>query len=75
MVDGAQAFNHVPLRNVAESCDLLLTGCHKWLRAYHPLGLAFCCREQSEGFIQTVCREMVVRGELDDPLLSFATQL
>ena len=21
-----------------------LAGCHKWLRAYHPLGLALCCR-------------------------------
>lgn len=75
VVDGAQAFNHVPLRGVAASCDLLLTGCHKWLRAYHPLGLAFCCRSKTEGFIQAVCREMVLRGDLDDPLLSFATQL
>jgi hypothetical protein len=75
VVDGAQALNHVPLRATAESCDLLLTGCHKWLRAYHPLGLAFCCRVRSERYINTVCCEMFLRGELDDPLLSFTTQL
>lgn len=75
VVDGAQALNHVPLRGVAESCDLLLTGCHKWLRAYQPLGLAFCCRQKSGEFIQAVCHEMVLRGELDDPLLTFAAQL
>ena len=75
VVDGAQAFNHVPLRATAESCDLLLTGCHKWLRAYHPLGLAICCRARSERDIITICREMFHRGELDDPLLSFTTQL
>jgi len=75
VVDGAQAVNHVPLRVTAESCDLLLTGCHKWLRAYHPLGLAICCQARSERDIITICREMSLRGELDDPLLNFATQL
>lgn len=75
VVDGAQAFNHVPLRATAESCDLLLTGCHKWLRAYHPLGLAICCRARSERDIITICREMFHRGEIGDPLLSFTTQL
>ena len=73
VVDGQ--LNHVPLRVTAESCDLLLTGCHKWLRAYHPLGLAFCCRARSERYIITMCRDMFLRGELDDPLLSFTTQL
>lgn len=75
VVDGAQALNHVPLRQTAESCDLLLTGCHKWLRAYHPLGLAFCCRARSEKFINSVCHEMFLGGELDDALLSFTMQL
>ena len=75
VVDGAQAVNHVPLRLAAEYCDLLLTGCHKWLRAYHPLGLAVCCRAATEGLAMAVCREMFSCGELDDPLWSFATQL
>ena len=44
VVDGAQALDHAPLGLAANYCELLLTGCHEWLRAYHPLGLAICCR-------------------------------
>jgi hypothetical protein len=75
VVDGAQALNHVPLGLTAEYCDLLLTGCHKWLRAYQPLGLAICCRAASEDYIVNTCSEMSARKELDDPLLSFTGQL
>lgn len=75
VVDGAQAVNHVPLGLAAGYCDLLLTGCHKWLRAYHPLGLAFCCREASENLVLQTYTEMRRRRELDDPLLAFSSQL
>ncbi len=75
VVDGAQALNHVPLGLQEEYCDLLLAGCHKWLRAYQPLGLTCCCRASSEGFASAVCQEMLDSGELDDPLLSFTRQL
>jgi hypothetical protein len=75
VVDGAQAVNHVPLGLAAGYCDLLLTGCHKWLRAYHPLGLAFCCRADSEEFVRQIYAEMRRQGELDDPLLIFSSQL
>jgi len=75
VVDGAQSLNHVPLGLAADYCGLLLTGCHKWLRAYHPLGLAICCRAVSEELIGSVYQEMAMRGELDDPLLKFTAQL
>ena len=75
VVDGAQAINHVPLGLGDRYCDLLLAGCHKWLRAYHPMGLAFCCRAESEGFVNAVSHQMLADGELDDPLLSFTRQL
>jgi len=75
VVDGAQALNHVPLGLAEEYCDLLLAGCHKWLRAYHPLGLAFCCRRSSEKFVTATLAEMQARGEIDDPLLTFTNQL
>ena len=75
VVDGAQALNHVPLGLADEYCDLLLAGCHKWLRAYHPLGLAFCCRQSSEKNVTATLAEMQVRGEIDDPLLTFTNQL
>ena len=75
VVDAAQALNHTPLSLHAEYCDLVLAGCHKWLRAYHPLGLALCCRASSEPLVTAACREMLDRRELDDPLLRFTGQL
>jgi hypothetical protein len=75
VVDGAQAVNHVPLGLDAGYCDLLLTGCHKWLRAYHPLGLGVCCRAQSEQVVRRTYAGMRHQGELDDPLLAFSSQL
>jgi len=75
VVDAAQALNHVPLGLQDEYCDLLLAGCHKWLRAYQPLGLACCCRGSSAGLVSAGCQEMLDGGELDDPLLSFVGQL
>jgi len=75
VVDGAQALNHIPLRLGEEYCDLLLAGCHKWLRAYQALGLAFCCRRSAESLIAETAAEMQSRGELDDPLLAFTNQL
>jgi hypothetical protein len=75
VVDGAQALNHVPLGLADEYCDLLLAGCHKWLRAYQPLGLAFCCRRSSEQFVVKNQQKMLASGELDDPLLTFTAQL
>jgi selenocysteine lyase/cysteine desulfurase len=75
VIDGAQEFCHVSsdLRN--EFCDLYLTGCHKWLQAYHPMGLGFYGRRRSRSFIETVLAEMTGSGQLDDPLLGFSGQL
>jgi hypothetical protein len=75
VVDGAQALNHIPLGLGEEYCDLLLAGCHKWLRAYQTLGLAFCCRQSAERLVVEACADMQSRGELDDPLLAFTNQL
>jgi hypothetical protein len=75
VVDGAQALNHIPLGLGEEYCDLLLAGCHKWLRAYQTLGLTFCCRRSAERLVVEACADMQGRGELDDPLLAFANQL
>jgi len=75
VVDGAQALNHIPLGLGEEYCDLLLAGCHKWLRAYQTLGLAFCCRRSAEPLVVEACANMRSRGELDDPLLAFTNQL
>jgi hypothetical protein len=69
VVDGAQAFAHVP--EPPAYMDLYLAGCHKWLRAGHPLGVAFAPRPGSAGFLRATRDEMVRTGALDDPLHSF----
>jgi selenocysteine lyase/cysteine desulfurase len=75
VVDAAQEFCHVPhpLRSVP--CDFYLAGAHKWLRGYHPLGMAFYGRRQSRGRVQTVLAHGVRSGEIDDPLLRFTGRL
>jgi hypothetical protein len=73
VVDGAQAFCHAPAELELGYCDLFLAGCHKWLRAYHPMGLAFCGRQNSKDFVKSVCKEAMEAGDLDDPLLHFTS--
>jgi hypothetical protein len=73
VVDGAQGFCHAPAELERGYCDFFLASCHKWLRAYHPMGLGVCGRESSQGFIKSVCNEMMEAGEMDDPLLQFTS--
>ena len=73
VVDGAQALAHVP--GDIPACDVYLAGCHKWLAAGHPMGMAFHPRQNSQDFLRTLADEMVADGELDDPLLLFTAQL
>jgi hypothetical protein len=75
VIDAAQAVNHTPLRLTAPHCDFLVAGCHKWLRAYHPMGLGFCCRPTADRIVADTGKEMVERGQLDDPLLRFTSEL
>jgi len=75
VVDGAQDFCHVYPDLRHECCDLYLAGCHKWLGAYFPMGLAFYGRRRSQTVIETVLDQMVQDGDLDDPLLKFSKQL
>lgn len=75
VVDAAQEFCHIPHSLRSVSCDLYLAGAHKWLRGYHPLGMAFYGRRQSRGRVQTVLAHGVRSGEIDDPLLRFTARL
>jgi len=73
-VDGAQAFCHAPSELGEGYCDFYLAGCHKWLGAYHPMGVGFCGRERSEGLVMATLEAMTEAAELDDPLLNFTTR-
>lgn len=63
VVDGAQALAHLPLRQAAGECDMLIAGGHKWLGAHHPLGF---------GFLSPAACELPA---IDDPLLRFTGEL
>lgn len=75
VIDGAQEFAHVSADLHNDYCDLYLAGCHKWLQAYHPMGLAFYGRRRSRLVIETVLSRLLANGALDDPLLRFSAQL
>ncbi len=75
VVDAAQAVNHAPLHLATPCCDFLIAGCHKWLQAYHPMGLGSCCRAAADAIVSEISTEMGERGELDDPLLRFTWEL
>jgi hypothetical protein len=75
IIDGAQEFAHVSAEIRNDYCDLYLTGCHKWLQAYQPMGLAFYGRRRSRLQIETAASHLLRTGELNDPLLQFSTQL
>src|SRR5713101_1691644 len=73
VVDGAQGFCHAQVELDLGYCDFFLAGSHKWLQGFHPMGIGFCGLESSQGFVKSVCNEMMADGELDDPLLHFTS--
>jgi len=72
VVDGAQDFCHTWTPADIGASDVYITGCHKWLRAYQSLGVAFV------GGRDTASQPFANLGaetELDDPLWRFTQQL
>jgi hypothetical protein len=66
---------HVPVDDCLASADFTIAGCHKWLRGYFPLGLAFFGQPGTREFIADTAANMLRTAELDDGLLRFCTQL
>jgi selenocysteine lyase/cysteine desulfurase len=75
VVDAAQAYNHVPLDLASDYCDFVIAGCHKWLRAFTPMGVGFFAHPGSADYIRDSVRRWVQQGRIDDPLLRFADEL
>lgn len=75
VVDAAQALAHVPVEDCLASADFIIAGCHKWLRGYFPLGLAFFGQLGTREFIGDTAANMLRTAELDDGLLRFCAQL
>ena len=74
MVDGAQAFCHVPLAEVLESCDVLIAGCHKWLGAHVPMGIAVAGNALTAEQFRCVAESGAVDA-FSDPLMHLTEQL
>lgn len=75
VVDAAQAIGQVPLELAADYCDLAIAGCHKWLRAHSPMGVALFGHPQTRDYIQHSLIRWMRSGLIDDPLLAFSHEL
>ena len=75
VIDGAQALGHVPVELEEYDCDLFLSGCHKWLRAGNPMGIAFSGNPRSADYVNETARRLVDNQRLNDPLLRFTEEL
>lgn len=75
VADGAQALNHMPLDLAKDYCDFLVAGCHKWLRAFTPMGIGFFGHPRSREYIRSATDRWTVNGIIDDPLLEFSQEL
>ncbi len=75
VIDGAQAFGHVPDELGFEHCDVFITGCHKWLEGHVPMGVAYLPNKTSADATWSSALSMLRYGELDDPLLAFTREI
>ncbi len=74
IVDAAQAFCHIQLDESVTHADFIVAGCHKWMGAYLPLGVAFYGQRRSCDLINRRVR-LPSPGRREDPLTCFVEQL
>lgn len=75
LIDAAQAFCQIPDTGEAHCGDLLLTGCHKWLGAHLPMGVAVAGNSLAAEQFRCVCSGPRHSAACDDPLLQLTEQL
>ncbi len=75
VIDGAQAFRHVPLELDRDYCDFMVAGCHKWLCAHNPMGLGILGRSSSRDYITSTIARWLKNGTIDDPLMVYSQEL
>ncbi len=75
LVDAAQALGHVDLGSLSSIADFLVTGTHKWVGSYFPLGVGIACNPHTQPWISNCVRSMVSGADLDDGLLRFVTEI
>ena len=75
VIDGAQALAHVRLKLADNTCDFMIAGVHKWLRAYHPMGISYYGNPRSSSSIAISMQRHLASRRIDDPLLRLTEQL
>jgi len=75
LVDAAQALGHIDLGNLSGIADFLVTGTHKWVGSYFPLGVGIACNPYSQAWISNCIRSMVASASVDDGLLRFVVEI
>lgn len=72
LTDAAQALAHVPLEDACRYSNLVVAGCHKWVRGYYPLGIGIVGDRAEGNTWRTHFREA---ASDDDPLTGFLGNL
>ena len=62
VIDASQAYGHVDTSSWSHLADFVFGGCHKWLRAYLPLGV---------GFARGLTSRQLRRSQSRDPMMDF----
>lgn len=75
LADAAQAYCQVPTAMLAELADVTLVGCHKWLGAHLPMGVAIARNALVAQQLRSVLCSRTRPWSLYDPLLSLDEQL
>jgi Aminotransferase class-V len=75
VIDGAQELAHAPVNLAPARCDIYLAGCHKWLGAHQPLGVAMLANPDSASALHDALVADCQTTLSDDPLLRFLLHL
>ena len=75
IVDGAQALGHIPVSDIIDSCDVFIAGCHKWLQAHLPLGVALTGNGLTTEQFASLAMNSDTSSDCHDPLLRFSQEL
>ncbi len=75
VVDGAQALGHIPVSDIIDSCDVFIAGCHKWLQAHLPLGVALTGNGLTTEQFASLAMNSDTSSDCHDPLLRFSQEL
>ena len=75
VVDGAQALGHIPVNDIIDASDVFIAGCHKWLQAHLPLGVALTGNRLTAEQFANLAMKSEASSDCHDPLLRFSQEL